>query len=206
MKRIFTIILSLLIITLSLASCGPRVEEGVVFSEEFLASVRLEGIPLPEVEAYGIAYYENEDGTTGENLYFACESRAEFEAYVRQVIEYLAAREDIYYFGYRDTEPSILMLIPDYIIRPIEELELSYDTIELRYALTDELFDGNLGYSPVEDVELVFTYEEPGKSGYNARLSVDTSPMSAHLGEGMLAESETAGDTEAKSAGATADE
>ncbi len=190
MKRSFTVGLSLLIVALSLASCGVKVEKGAVFSDELLASVRLEGLPMPEVEAYGIAYFKNDDGTTREDLYFACESHAEFEAYVTQVIEHLAAREDIYYFGYRDTEPSILMLIPDYTIRPIEELDLSYDSIELRYALTDELFDGNLGYSPVEDVELVFTYEEPGKSGYNACLSVDTSPVSAHLGEGMLPESE----------------
>ncbi len=191
MKRILSIILSLFLITLSLASCGPQVERGGVFSDALLASVRLEGLPMPEVEAYGIAYYENDDGTTEETLYFACESRAEFEAYVTRMIEYLATREDIYYFGYCDTQPSILMLIPEYIIRPIEELDMSYDSIELRYALTDELFDGNLGYSPVEAVELVFTYEEPGKSQYNARLSIDTSPMSAQLGEGMLPEGET---------------
>ncbi len=191
MKRILAVILSFLLATPLFASCGPRVDAGVAFSDELLQSARLGGIPLPADGSYGISYYESTDGTLREDLYFTCESRAEFEAYVVRVIEYLAARDDIYYFGYRDTQPSILLLIPDYTIRPIEELDLSYDSIELRYALTEELFDGNLGYSPTEDVELVFTYEEPDKGRYNARLSVNTAPVSAHLGEGMLPESET---------------
>ncbi len=119
MKKIIAIILLLSSLCVLLCACGGY-EKGKTFSEDFLKSVSLEEMPLPECENYSL---NNIVG--GQETLMAEISRADFNSYVESFVQYMKARTDIYYFGIAYHEGLIAEIAPHNIVHQISD-EYSY--------------------------------------------------------------------------------
>lgn len=110
MKRIIAITLMLMSV-FALFSCDREYEENVLFSDETLAAQNLVGLPMPTGKETRL---ENDT-----RLYLWL-SDEEYLSYVEDVLNYLRAREDIYYLGYPYSSGHNIFLFSYDILTPLK--------------------------------------------------------------------------------------
>ncbi len=111
----FVIICSLLICSLCLLLCAcGSYKKGKSFSDDFLRSVSLEKMPLPESENCSLNSI-----IAGQETLRAEMSREDFNLYVASFVQYMKARTDIYYFGIEHHEGLIAEIAPHNIVHKI---------------------------------------------------------------------------------------
>ncbi len=157
------------------------------FSAELLSYARLESMPLPESETYGV----KQDAENKREVYaFAC-TQEEFEDYVRALVGYFSAREDIYYFGEAQSEPSMFIFLPQYKLCPVgEDFDYSCDSFIFHYSLSGNLGEhstGNIGCESEDVIEISLSYGGFSSfSAFDASLTISQNPTSAYLSDEFL--------------------
>ncbi len=112
-----TTIVLLLICSLCILFCAcSGYEKGKTFSADFLKSVSLEAMPLPESENCSLNRM-----IYGQETLKAEISRADFNVYVESFLQYMKARTDIYYFGMEHHEGLIAEIAPHNIVHQIND-------------------------------------------------------------------------------------
>ncbi len=163
MKKRISLLLLGCALCLLLCACGSDrgYEKGKSFSAEFLRSVSMENMPLPMSEQYAL-----NDRTEGqESLKFETD-RTEFNVYVRAFVEYMQARDDIYYFGIQYYEGSIAEIMPHEIVYGIDEsFRTDSDRFEFCYSLTGALIEGASCSHKSFDGRILVTLEYESESG-----------------------------------------
>ncbi len=138
MKKSVAVVLLLCSVCLILSSCGNiGYEKGKTFSTEFLKSVSLENMPLPDIGEYAL-----NSRTEGQETLRIETDLKSFEAYINLFIEYMNARDDIYYFGIQRSDGLLGEMIPHEVAHKIDgdfEWESGYLRYTFAYSLTDEL-------------------------------------------------------------------
>ncbi len=148
---------------LLLCACGSDrgYETGKSFSAEFLRSVSLEDMPLPTCENYAL----NDRAEGQETLKFETD-RTKFNVYVRDFVEYMQARDDIYYFGIQHYEGQIAEMLPHEIVYGIDEsFRTDSDRFEFCYSLTGALIEGASCSHKSFDGRILVTLEYDSESG-----------------------------------------
>ncbi len=136
MKKIITIILLLSSLCILLCACSSY-EKGKTFSEDFLKSVSLEKMPLPECDNYSI-----NTRTEGAETLRTEITLNDFEVYINSFIDYMNARDDIYYFGIQTNDGLLGEMISHRVSNSIEgdfEWETGTYWYAFAYSLSDEL-------------------------------------------------------------------
>ncbi len=139
MKKTIAMLLLVCSMCLVLGACSADrgYEKGKTFSTEFLKSVSLENMPLPEFEDYAL----NNRAEGQETMRIKTDLKS-FEAYINSFIEYMNARDDIYYFGIQKEDGWLGEMIPHEVAHKIDgdfEWESGYLRYTFAYSLTDEL-------------------------------------------------------------------
>ncbi len=115
MKRRIALLLLLCAVCVLLCACSGY-EKGKTFSEDFLRSVSLEGMPLPNSDNYSLNTL-----IAGHETLKAEISRADFNLYVESFVQYMKARTDIYHFGIEYHEGLIAEIAPHNIVYQIDD-------------------------------------------------------------------------------------
>ncbi len=140
MKKTILSVFLLCSLCLTLCSCNGY-EKEKTFSEEFLKSVSLEEMPLPEIEKCSL-----NSNTEGVETLKIDTDLGGFEAYIRSFIEYMNSREDIYYFGVQESNGLIAEMLPHRLACQVKEYfrwENGTYWYTFAYSLTDELAEHN---------------------------------------------------------------
>ncbi len=112
-------------------------EKGNTFSEDFLRSVSLEGMPKPECEKYSV----NKRTEGQESLKMEISLKG-FEAYINSFVDYMSVRDDIYYFGIQESDGMIAEMVPHFVSHRIDgdfKWESGHLWYTFIYSLTSEL-------------------------------------------------------------------
>ncbi len=115
MKKAITLLLLISSFCILLCACSGY-EKGKTFSKDFLRSVSLEKMPLPECENYSI-----NNTVVGQEALKAEISRADFNSYVESFVQYMKARTDIYHFGIEYHEGLIAEIAPHNIVHQMSD-------------------------------------------------------------------------------------
>ena len=114
MKRIIACILAAVLFICALTSCGASYEENVWFSDEKLEECLVTGVPAITSRSFVKRY--------DDDIYVSM-PRAELEAYIESVYEFLKA-QDFKYLGTRGEDAfSFKGLFTQYYFKPVENLE-----------------------------------------------------------------------------------
>ena len=114
MKRIIAGILTAGLLICALTSCGVTYEENVWFSDEKLEECLVTGLPTITSRSFVKRY--------DDDIYVSM-PRAELEAYIESVYEFLKA-QDFKYLGTRGEDAfSFKGLFTQYYFKPVENLE-----------------------------------------------------------------------------------
>ncbi len=136
MKKLLSSILLICTLSLLLYACSGY-EQGKTFSEDFLKSVSLEEMPKPSCENYAI----NTRTAGAESLKMEI-TLNDFEAYINSFIDYMSARDDIYYFGEQESDGLIAEMLPHRVTYEFDgafEWENGINWYSFAYSLTGEL-------------------------------------------------------------------
>ncbi len=134
MKKYLTVILLVCAICLLLSSCGGY-KKGESFSKNFLQELSLEDMPLPNSDPY----YLNTLTAGQETMRFEAD-RTVFNVYVKSFINYMKARDDIFYFGVAHHEGLIAEMFPHNVVCEIDDNFLSSgDQFTFCYSLDGKL-------------------------------------------------------------------
>lgn len=152
MKKTIALLLTLVMCLVSLTSCTgifagaillwglsaepSMVAENSFFDNEYLVECKLEDIPVPNV-----------DGSfrTETKLYLNL-TEEEFDAYAKQVFDYLLAKEDAYFKGYLaevGCHGGIFFLVEDRYAPLAENYNLDADSHEFIFSTTELLNEGD---------------------------------------------------------------
>ena len=114
MKRIIACILTAGLLICALTSCGVTYEENVWFSDEKLEECLVTGLPTITSRSF-VKQYDDD-------IYVSM-PKAELEAYIESVYEFLKA-QDFEYLGTRGEDAfSFKGLFTKYYFKPVEELD-----------------------------------------------------------------------------------
>ena len=148
MKKLLVLCLTAVLCLCCLASCGVSYERNEFFSEEFLTQNKLADMPLPphlDASVYGSS------SLLGGNILYLNLTDEEYEQYVEDLLNYLRAKQDIYYLGYSVGSGLHGEMLPYDEIAPITD---SYNTKDdehhFFFATEDGLGNWNSLNSPVE--------------------------------------------------------
>ncbi len=136
MKKTISLLLLLCSLCLLLCACGGY-EKGKIFSEDFLKSVSLEEMPKPNCEAYAVNSMVADTETLRMEI-----TLNNFEVYINSFIDYMNARDDIYYFGIQKNNGLLGEMISHRVANSIEgdfEWETGTYWYSFAYSLSDEL-------------------------------------------------------------------
>ena len=170
MKKILILVLTVVLCLCSLASCGVSYAKNEFFSEEFLTQNKLADMPMPphfDASVYG------SNSLLGNILYLNLTDE-EYEQYVEDLLNYLRAKEDIYYLGYSVRSGLLGEMLPYDEIAPITD---SYDTKGEEHRFFFSIVDG-LGNWDMLDAPVEFEIiRESGKLKfdnyeYNTRIGI----------------------------------
>ena len=119
MKRLLMYLLTICMSLVCLSSCRstPQRESKIFFSKEILTEASLTDMPVPNLDG---AVLEN-----GEKLYCTLTDQ-EYADYMQRVLDYLFAREDIYYLSY-PVSSGLNLFVPMDSVAPITA---DYDVTE----------------------------------------------------------------------------
>ncbi len=170
--RIFSLIV---LICLLLCSCTGY-ETGKGFEKNFLESISLSDMPLPDCEGFSLKNNVQNQQT----IRFQIDKEG-FSAYVKTFVRYMQAREDIYHFGIRHTRGLIGEIVPH---RIVSEIGADFDDRQTQYvfcfSLTEETDPSrncsHRRYTHMISVTMV--YEEGGYSS----IKINTTDYNACIG------------------------
>ncbi len=169
MKKFIAFILIAVLCLSCLASCGVSYTKNEFFSEEFLTQNNLADMPVPphlDASVYG------SNSLLGNILYLNLTDE-EYEQYVEDLLNYLRAKEDIYYLGYSVGSGLWGEMLPYDEIAPItDSYNTKADEHHIFFATKDGLSNSDFLYSPVEFVIV----RESGK------LKFDKYEYNTHIG------------------------
>ncbi len=140
MKRKIAILLLLCSLCILLCACNGY-EKGKTFDEDFLKSVSLKQMPLPQCENYSIN--TRTEGTETLRMEITLNN---FEVYINSFIDYMNARDDIYYFGVQKNDGLLGEIISHRVANSIEgdfEWETGIYWYSFAYSLSDELSEAS---------------------------------------------------------------
>ncbi len=141
MRKILLLCIVLVICLTMFTSClFDKREKDTFFSDEVLASNKLEGMPQPVLE--------NSYLVEGETLYLNLTDE-EYAAYVEELAKFLVAKEDIYTPGYaRGFGVEAIFVIAFYVYSPIEDIvEFTDSSYIFRFSKTTEITETNTYYT-----------------------------------------------------------
>ncbi len=160
MKKILALVLTSALCLCCLASCGVSYTQNGFFSEEFLTQNKLSDMPMPphlDDSVYGSA------SLLGNMLYLNLTDE-EYEQYVEDLLNYLRAKEDIYYLGFSVGGRLLAEMLPYDEIAPItDSYNTKKDEHHIFFATEDGLGNSDFLNSPVEFV----ISRESGKLTFN---------------------------------------
>ena len=160
MKKLLAFCLTVVLCLCCLASCGVSYEKNGFFSEEFLTQNKLADMPLPphlDDSVYGSA------SLLGNMLYLNLTDE-EYERYVEDLLNYLRAKEDIYYLGFSVGGRLLAEMLPYDEIAPItDSYNTKKDEHHIFFATEDGLGNSDFLNSPVEFIII----RESGKLTFN---------------------------------------
>ncbi len=159
MKKIIAIILLLSSLCVLLCACGGY-KKAKTFSEDFLKSVSLEEMPLPESKNCWL-----NSSIAGQETMKLEMNRTDFNIYVKSFAEYMSSREDIYYFGREYSDGLIAEMLPHTATHELDEsFRAEGDKFVFTYSLKDELTVSNkcehMKYKSLVSVTLDYDGEE----------------------------------------------
>ncbi len=137
MKRFTILFIFICSLCVLLSACTSGYDDGRFFDAEFLESVSLEGLPLPNGASYAL-----NDNVSGRQTLKINTDLASFEAYINSFIDYMNAKDDIYYFGIQKEDGWLGEMIPHDVAYKIDgdfKWESGYFRYTFAYSLTDEL-------------------------------------------------------------------
>lgn len=157
MKKILACLLIIILCLSCLASCENSYVANQFFSDELLSENGLSDMPVPP----GV---DNSALRSGIILYLNL-TDAEYEKYARDLLDYLRAREDIYYLGFSVGQYLLAEMMPYDEIAPItDSYNVKKDSHDIFFSLEDGLTNSNeMLRTPVE-IKIV---REPGKLTFN---------------------------------------
>ncbi len=164
MKKLIAVLLLACSLCLLLCACSGY-EKGKTFSEDFLKSVSLEKMPKPSCENYAI----NTRTASAESLKMEI-TLNDFEVYINSFIDYMSARDDIYYFGLQESEGLIAEMLPHRVAYEFDgtfQYESRINWYTFTYSLTNELTDGQCEHKKYKDMIAVrFEYDSEENLAY----------------------------------------
>ena len=147
MRKLLALILISALCVCCLVSCGISYTKNEFFSDEFLTQNKLTDMPLPprlEDSVYG------SNSLLGSILYLNLTSE-EYEQYVEDLLNYLRAKEDIYYLGYSVGSGLLAEMLPYNEIAPItDSYDIKDDEHRFFFSTVDGLGNQNMLDTPVE--------------------------------------------------------
>ena len=148
MKKLFACMLAILLCLGCLVSCGVSYTQNGFFSDEFLAQNKLSDMPMPphlDDSVYGSTFFGN--------ILYLNLTNEEYEQYVEDLLDYLRAKEDIYYLGYSVGSGLWGEMLPYDDIAPItDSYNTKADEHHIFFATKDGLGNSDFLNSPVEFV------------------------------------------------------
>ena len=130
MKKIIASVL-VFISLISLFSCKKDITNDSFFDESALAERNLSGMPMPPVQSMVLE---------GNNTLYLYLTDEEYKNYARDVLEYLLAREDIYYLGYPYSWLADLWFFHYPILAPLDSnYDITLDSHTFMFSDSEEL-------------------------------------------------------------------
>ncbi len=138
MKKVLAFFALIFSVCLLLCACGGY-ENGKTFDKDFLKTLALQNMPLPQSESYAL----NNNIAGQQTLKFETD-RNGFYSYVKSFVEYMQKRRDIYYFGLEVHEGQIAELQPHQVVTEIDnDFEPDSDSLTFAYSLSNEIEDSS---------------------------------------------------------------
>ncbi len=163
MKRIVAILILICLLSPLLCACDGY-EKGKTFSADFLQSVALRDMPKPNCEDYALNSLT--EGTESLRMGMDLE---DFEAYINSFIDYMSARDDIYYFGLQDSEGLLGEMIPHRVAKQVEgEFQWERGTYwyTFAYSLDSEVLEASACSEHKQHIDpIIVTFEYDDENG-----------------------------------------
>lgn len=149
-KKLLALCLMALLCLYCLSSCSISYTKNEFFSEEFLTQSKLLDMPTPphlDASVYG------SNSLFGGSILYLNLTDEEYERYVEDLLDYLQAKEDIYYLGYSVGGRLWGEMLPYDEIAPItSSYNTKSDEHHIFFATEDGLGNSDFLNSPVEIV------------------------------------------------------